>query len=731
MTSKRLTPLGLAVAIGVMVSALRIGGCRPLDVLDLRALDARLQQRGIESTAPEVVIVAVDDESVAAVGRWPWSRPLMARLLDTISAAHPAVIGLDLVQSEATTACTLDGLDGRLDPSCRAAVQDAVHAAQGDDPQFATAVRNSQRTVLGYFFDFDGRGPPAQPTTESAYALIQRTSTSHTESVPHATALTQNLPEIAAAARGLGYFNFFPDADGLYRHAPLAIRFGDRFVLPLSLSMLHIYWPDRPLAIRFGPFGVDSVRIGAIAVPVDGDGQMLVNYRGPGRTVPHVSAADVLAGRVPPEKFRDKLVLIGVTAVAVGDVRAAPFDAVYPGVEIHATVLDNILRQDFIYRPMWLGSARIGLADVAVIFALVLLLELALYPLRGSAGALVALGALVAYVAASQTLFTHTGAVLSIAYPALAIVLTYITVSVRHYVVVDREKRHTRRVLDLYLNPALAHYVSEHPETLKLGGEKSERTVLFSDIKNFTPMSEKLSPEDLVELLNLYLGEMTDLVFALDGMLDKYIVDGVMAVWGAPIPQTDHAARACRTALSMIDRLEPINATCAERGWPPLKIRIGLNSGPMVFGNMGSSGHLSLTVMGDNVNLGARLEGINKLYGTAIIASEATVAHARDVIVVRELDLVRVKGKAQTVRIFEVLGHAATAAQWSALIAHFDAGLAAYRARAWETAATAFERAAQIRPNDGPSDLYLRRCRDHQKKEPPSDWEPVTTFGEA
>src|SRR5579862_1429958 len=296
MTSKRLTPLALAVAIGVMVSALRISGCRPLDVLDLRALDARLQQRGVKSPAPEVVVVAVDDASVATVGRWPWSRPLMARLLDTISAAGPAVIGLDLVQSEATTACTLDGLDGRLDDSCRAAVRDAVHAAQGDDPQFATAVRDSQRAVLGYFFDFEGRGPPAQPTTESAYALIQRTSTSRTESVPHATALTQNLPEIAAAARGLGYFNFFPDADGLYRHAPLAIRFGDRFVLPLSLAMLHTYWPDRPLAIRFGPFGVDSVRIGAIAVPVDDDGQMLVNYRGPGRTVPHVSAADVLAG---------------------------------------------------------------------------------------------------------------------------------------------------------------------------------------------------------------------------------------------------------------------------------------------------------------------------------------------------------------------------------------------------------------------------------------------------
>jgi adenylate cyclase len=204
-----------------------------------------------------------------------------------------------------------------------------------------------------------------------------------------------------------------------------------------------------------------------------------------------------------------------------------------------------------------------------------------------------------------------------------------------------------------------------------------------------------------------------------------------MAVWGAPIPQADHAARACRTALAMIENLVQLNAQCVARGWPTLNIRIGLNSGPMVFGNMGSSGHLSLTVMGDNVNLGARLEGINKLYGSTIIASEATVALAREVIVVRELDLVRVKGKAQTVRIFEVLGHAATAPQWAELIGHFHTGLAAYRACDWDAAISAFERARQSRPDDGPSDLYLRRCRDHQRTAPPPAWEPVTTFGEA
>ena len=731
MNRQRLIPLAIALAIGIALSALRVAGCRPLDLVDLRALDYRLQERGVEPASPQVVIVAIDDASLKEVGRWPWSRALMARLLEKIAAGSPAVIGVDIIQAEATSACALDGLDGKLDEQCRAAVEQAMRGARSDDAQLADAVRASHGTVLGYYFDFDRHASGGTPGPESAYPVVQKGPDSDVDQVPNATVVTQNLPELVGAARGLGYFNFFPDADRIYRHAPLAIRFGDRMELPLSLAMLQLYWSDRPAAIRFSASGVDSVRFGALSIPVEEDGQLLVNFRGPGRTFHHISAGDVLAGRVPPDAFHDKLVLVGVSAVGVGDVRAAPFDSVFPGVEIHANVLDNVLRQDFIYRPRWIGSVRLGLPDIAAILALVLLLDLVLNLLRGRLGALVALGFLGAYLIGSQLLFTHAGIALSVAYPVAAIGLTYLGISVQHYVVADREKRHTRRTLALYLSPSLADLVSERPETLKLGGEKSDRTVLFSDIKSFTSFAERMDPEQLVELLNLYLGEMTDIVFAQDGMLDKYIGDGVMAVWGAPIPQADHAARACRAALTMIERLAEVNARCTANGWPILHIRVGLNSGPMVFGNMGSAGHLSLTVMGDNVNLGARLEGINKLYGSTIIASQATVELARDVIVARELDWVRVKGKAQEVRIFEVLGAADTAAQWAALIEHFEAGLQAYRARDWAAAITAFERARQVRANDGPSDLYLRRCRDYLRTPPPDAWEPVMTFGEA
>ena len=732
MSRQRLTPIALALIIGAVVSALRIGGCRPLDLLDLRALDYRLLQRGREPVGSEVVIVAVDDPSLKEVGRWPWSRAVQARLLQRIAADGPAVIGVDIVQPEATRDCRLEALDGDLDEVCRDAVRSAMGAVKTDDAQLVEAVRASQRTVLGYYYDFEPRDEHGEPTAETAYPLVQRAPDSFLDRVPQAPMATQNLPELAGAARGLGYFNFFPDADGLFRRAPLAIRYGDRVTLPLSLAMLQLYWPDRPPAIRFGPAGVESVRLGTTVLPVEEDGQLLLNYRGPGRTFHHVSAADVLAGRVPEGAFRDKLVLVGVTAVGgIRDLVASPFDPVFPGVEIHATVLDSILRQDLIYRPRWVGSARAGVADVVVILALVFGLALALDPLRGRVGALVALGALAAYLVGSQILFTHTGAVLSAAYPAIAIGLTYLGISVEHYALADREKRHTRRMLDLYLSPSLATFISERPETLKLGGEKSERTVLFSDIKSFTSIAEGMEPEPLVELLNLYLGEMTDIVFAHDGMLDKYIGDGVMAVWGAPLPQPNHAARACHAALAMMDRLAELNLQCAERGWPKLSIRIGLNSGPMVFGNVGSAGHLSLTVMGDNVNLGARLEGINKLYGTAIIASQETIKAARDVVVAREIDLVRVKGKANATRIFEVLGPAGSEQTWTDLTERFHVGLTAYRAGDWVNAMAAFERVLVLRAGDGPAQLYLRRCLEYLRTPPAPDWEPVTTFGEA
>jgi adenylate cyclase len=725
----RITPLRIALFIGLLLSAMDFRGCLYLELVDVRAVDYRLKQRGPRPAGPEVVIVAIDDPSLEAVGRWPWSRGTMAELVDRISAADPAVIGFDVLQSEPTADVDVDELLGRisgLNEATRTSVRSALIEGMHEDQALARSIAASGKVVLGYFFDFNVE-PSAPPDRFATYDLVRHQETGAGEShVIEGRRAVTNLSILNAGALDVGFVNIFPDSgyggDGSVRRIPTVIRFGGQMAMPLSLAMLRAY-AGGPAVIRFGDFGVQSVQIGDYSIPVAEDGQMLLNYRGRAGAFRRVSALDVLRGRVPPVTFRGKLVLLGVTATAVGDIRVTPFDGALPGVEIHATAIDNILHGDTLWQAKWLGMAEIG-----VILFCVLLLGLVLQWARGLAGLLVAGALLVAYLAGSQWLFVAEGLPLSLVYPILAISLTYVAISVLHYVVEEREKRETRKALSLYLSPSMAELLSRQPELMKLGGEKRELTVFFSDIRGFTTISEKLAPENLVELLNLYLGNMTDIVFSYDGMLDKYIGDAVMAVWGAPLPQPDHARRACRATLEMLARLEVLNREWQERGWPKLSIGAGINTGPMVFGNMGSAQHLSLTVMGDNVNLGSRLEGLNKMYGTHAIASESTLRAVGDVAVARDLDLVRVKGKHEPVRIFELLAMDGERDRWAPLLESYGAGIEAYRQRRFADARASFAAVLASHPDDGPAKLYVERCEMMAADPPAPDWDGVTVM---
>ncbi len=720
-----LTPVRIALLLAAALGVLRFQGCLYLHLTDVRAMDYRLLQRGIERPGPEVVIVAIDDASLEDVGRWPWPRSVVAKLVEQISAAQPAVIGFDIVFSEPSAF----EADGRVSARPDNVPMEAWRAVQAtlrmQDELLATAIRASQRAVLGYFFDFDGTAVDGITQGVPSHNLVHGTPDGSGEhKIPTAHRARVNLPELAAAARGSGYFDVIPDpGDGAVRRVPLVVRLGRDMALPLSLATLRVFRPDATLGLFVKGYGVESIRFGSTVIPVAEDGQMLINYRGPGKTFPHYSASRLIAEGVAPETLRDRIVLVGITAKAVQDIRVTPFDAVFPGVELHANVIDNILQRQFIRQPRWLV-----LVDVAAIVTLALSIGLAMRRLRGIAAAVMAAVVLAAYLVASQGVFVAYGLPLTVVYGLLCVSLTYAGVAVQHYMTEEREKRKMRKALELYLSPSMVRIVSEQPERLKLGGEKRELTVFFSDIRGFTSISEKLAPEILVELLNDYLGAMTGIVFRHDGMLDKYIGDAVMALWGAPLPQVDHAARACRAALEMVARLRELNREWEAKGWPRLDIGAGLNTGPMVFGNMGSAQHLSLTVMGDNVNLGSRLEGLNKLYGTNVIASEETVRAAAGGFATRELDLVRVKGKRLPVRIFELLGPASERQTWAALVERFDAGLAAYRARSWGDARELFATVLQDRPQDGPARLYTARCAAMIADPPGPNWDGVTVM---
>jgi adenylate cyclase len=718
-----LTPLRAGILVAVVLSVSRISGCLYLDLIDVRAMDFRLMQRGEIEPGPEVAIVAVDNDSIDQIGRWPWPRAAIAHLLDEIVALDPAVVGFDITFSESSSFAAPAGVRLRPESIDDSRWQQVQSTLKAQDEQLVDSIRRSERTVLGYFFEQYAEQDRITPEDVSTYDTVMARGGGE-RFVEQLYGARTNLPAFTKAASDVGYYTIIPDArDGFVRLMPLVLRAGDKMVIPLSLAMLRVYRPDARLHIGFAEEGVQRVRFGDIDIPVSENGRMVLNYRGPGHTFPHYSAIDILTKKVPPDSLRGKLVLLGVTATAVADIRVTAFDDVFPGVEIHATALDNILRQDFISQPRILV-----LPETAILFVLVLVLGIGLRRMRGAMAAGFAFAVFAVYLVLSQVVFVSRGLPFSIVYPTLAVIVVYLLASVYHYVTEEREKRKLRRLLDLYLSPNMAQLVSEHPETLRLGGEKRDMTVVFSDLRGFTSFSEKLPPERLVEFLNIYFEAMTDVLFHYDGALDKYIGDGMMAFWGAPLPQPDHAARALRSSIEMVARTRALNEEWKARGWPWLEVCVGLNSGQMVFGNMGSMKRLSLTVMGDNVNLAARLEPLNRMYETSIIASEATLTAAPNIATVREIDLVRVKGREEPVRIYEVLGTAEEGAQWDRILEPFHSGLQAYREQRWSQALDAFAAVLEAAPGDGPATLYSDRCRFLQANPPEADWNGVTVM---
>ncbi len=699
----------IALLVSAVVATLRFSGCSFVDLIDARAIDFRFVQRGVQPATDQVAIVAVDDRSIEELGRWPWPRPLQARLVDAIAAGEPSVIGFDIVQSEPTADLDREAILGSvadLGEASRLALERALEKQVAPDRALVEALRRSGRSILGYYLSFEeqAEGQPTEAALDT-YALVRHQGTGHARQIPVALRAVPNLDSFRDQALGQSYFNVIPDSeDGMLRRFPMVIRLGDQFTVPLALSLARAHLGNPPSILASEDYGVSEVRLGDIVIPTAEDGKMMLNYRGPGRTFEHISAVDLLHGRVPASVLRDRMVLVGVTAKGVEDIRVTPFDGVFPGVELHATAIDNIIRGDFVWQPVWLR-----VLEVAMILVGGVAVGIVLAILRGWGGTAVAFALMLLYLVVSQWIFVERGYALSVLYPLLGMGTVFGVVNIQNYLNEERERRRTRRMLELYLSPSMAEFVSERPDRLNLGGDKRRMTVLFSDVREFTRMSEGMGPEELVELLNLYLGEMTDAVFATSGMLDKYVGDAVMAVWGAPLPNQDHASLALRAASDMLMRLDRFNREASQRGWPVLRIGVGINTGEMVFGNMGSKHHMALTVMGDEVNLASRLEGLAPIYGAAIIVSETTLREGGAAVSARELDRVRVKGREQPTRIFEVFLADTIDADYLELYA---GGLAAYKQAQWRTAGELFSQALGKRPGDAAASLFVDRCRD-------------------
>jgi len=661
------------IVAGVIVVVLALFLVAPefLNTVEARLYDLHFKLRDVQPVSDAVVIAAIDERSLAALGRWPWPRSRLGELIRVLSAGGAKVIAIDILLSEPEVSGELQATTHLADRfrSLGIATGPAVQreldelARQADhDRQLAEAIKESGRVVLPIVFEIgpDRTGPPPEPagtTFPSALSSFRHYDQRGLYPPPTARRATPPIPALVPAAQTLGHVTMLADRDGTTRWE--AVVFEDQGHYYPSLAIQAVRLASGIEASRLTlDFGRELL-VGSVAVPLDPRDRMLINYAGPGGAFRYVSAVDLLNGTVPSTVVRDRIVFVGATAAGTYDLRVTPTSPVMPGVEKHATVAANLLSGRFLRRPDW-----VELVELAGILILPLGLAWLLPRLRPvvSLGAVLVLwGALFAGV----HLAFRAGLWLPVVYPTLALGLAFVGITVYRLLTEERQRLWTKRAFQQFVSPEVVERLMDNPAALQFGGEVRNLTVLFSDIRDFTGYTERHPPQEVVQMLQEYLTRMVDQVLGQQGTLDKFIGDGVMAIFGAPVPLPDHAERACRSALGMIEELKTLQARWKTEGREPFRIGIGINTGDMMVGNLGSEQLFDYTVAGDGVNIGARVESLNKEFETttSIIISETTYLAARDVLDVRRLGEATVKGKSRPIVVYELRGLRETAAR--------------------------------------------------------------------
>ena len=730
-------------AVTLVAAALLIWRPAFTEFLELKFYDLKFRYRGPLAPGPEIAIVGIDDASLQKVGRWPWSREVQTRLFSKVKEAGPRVVALDIVfaeKEESAAVQTIANLRreitgrGKATPELMKLLEQEERRVDVDR-RLAQVIGQDPPTVLGFFFrDVGGRVRGLQAAElmgesyirASTYNVVRQLEEIKPDifRVMAAGGVQVNLPEITAAAAGGGYFNMTPDDDGIVRWTPLSILYGPDFFAPLPLVTVDHYWGRPTLGITLTRVGVKEVRLGSRQVPVDRYGRLLINYLGGRGVFPTYSAAAVMEGRIPPDALKDKIVLMGATAVGIYDLRVTPFSGDHPGIDIHAAVIDNLLSGRFMQKlPFELGWSLL------IILALGIILAWALPQLSAFRSFAFTLALAVIFVGGNYFLFTR-GWQLDLFYPLLYIGVINVGFTVHRFMLEEKEKLRVRRTFEAYVAPAVVHEILKHPDNLRLGGERREISILFTDIRGFTTLSENLAPEELVTVLHDFLNPMSNIIIEHGGTIDKYIGDAIMALFGAPLELPDHAPRACRTALHMVAALRDLGKEWAAAGRPQFLIGVGVNSGVAAVGNMGSDRLFDYTAIGDNVNLASRLEGLNKYFGTDILLSQGTAQALGDAFILRKVDLVQVKGKAQPQEIYELMGEGTPDPDLARFLEAFDQALAFFRTRQWSESVAALDEALHVRPHDSLGRRYRLLCKKFLKEPPGPEWVPVTVMSE-
>jgi adenylate cyclase len=736
--------LGLLLTLAAVLYVRGDWTSHTIERQDTIIADMRMRLEPFE-LEPGIVIVDIDSKSLTEVGRFPWSRNVLARLVDQLTRHYEVgVVGFDISFPEPDTSSGYEVLERLAGEELKdlPALQgqlEKLRPALDYDGMFAASMKG-RPVVLG--FNLSGtqaKGVLPAPYFDTDF-LNGREGHAHSGEGYEA-----NIARLQQAAAGAGVFTAVMDADGLVRSSPVFFRIGDGYYPSLSLATMAAFLEARAVkpvldtdvdkmsqsqrdASDFDTIQLFTKKAGIVRFPVGDRMTSTVQFRGSGGpdggAFRYVSASDVLNGKVAKEVLEGTIVLVGTTAPGLLDLRATPVNTEYPGVEIHANMIKSMLDGRFKVRPGVALALEAGLA-----IAVGLVLTFALPALAPAWSVLLASGVFIACGWLNWYAYTEHDLVLNVFICLLLVATLFVLNLAWGYFFEFRKGRALVTRFGEYVAPELVEKMAEDPEAYNMDGESRELTVMFVDVRGFTTISEGLSPKELREYINLYLTAMSeDIRSRHQGTLDKYIGDAVMAFWGAPVAFADHASRAVATSLLMQASAARLNRDFLARGWPELKIGIGLNSGLMHVGDMGSTIRRAYTVMGDAVNLGSRLEGITKVYGVGIAVGAATRLAAPE-FVYRELDLVRVKGKNEPVAIYEPLGKPAELAPAVMdELAQWDAALALVRAQSWDAAQAALEALAAAHPARGLYSLYLERIHHHRAHPPGRDWDGVTSF---
>jgi adenylate cyclase len=721
----------------VLVSCLlfkSFGHIKPafLTASDNQVVSAMFRWRGHTAATGNIVIIDIDEKSLYRMGQWPWPRTVVADLIKKIHHADPKAIGIDIVFAEKDRTSPnqyVKLFEGFL--KHRYPALDLTWLKQDNSLDNDLVLGNVVAeipVVLGYVFqtENDGLKNDVNAPFPSCKIRLEPQGMEYNDLALFSGYRAVLNVDAIAQAETEGFFNVFPDPSGTVRKVPLLMKLDGMPYPSLALEVLRLGLGETEIVLH-GSEKIDTpekgllgVSIGNRFIPTDDAGQLNVNYRGPGKTFPYLSAVDILDGK-HAGALNKKYVLIGTSAAGLSDLRATPFSSTFPGVEVHATVIDNILSNDPFTYDIY---TEIGITYTLIAVGGILLSALLAFtgPLAGSLGGILFIGGA---VICNYQFFFLQNKLVGISYPMLTVTGVFIMVTIFNYFVEDRQKRFIHGAFSHYVSPQVVNQLVKSPDQLTLRGEERNLTVLFADIRNFTNISEKMDSQHLGLFMNRYLTAMGEIIMHHQGMVDKFIGDAIMAIWGAPLGQENHAENAVRASIEMVGKLAELQNAESWKALPTIRIGIGINTGMVSVGNFGSDKRFDYTVIGDAVNLASRIEGLNKIYGTGVIISEFTRKALGDRFAYRFLDMVRVKGKEKPVKIYEPLQEGSLHYSLKKEIETFDCAVQSYQTRKFDEAFQLMEGLYESHPS-ALHRLYMDRIQAYRKDPPPQDWNGVS-----